>query len=96
MDGWDASQAAGCPSPQRAAGGFHLAEWGCELVGTALFVLVGLAAVALHFSAGSPVARLIPSVSQRFLLTGAFFTGAASLIAVSPLGRRSGITSTRP
>lgn len=90
MDGGDASQAAGCAAPQPAAGGFHLVEWGCELLGTALFVLFGLGAVALHFSAGSPVARLIPSVSQRFLLTGALFTGAASVIAVSPLGRRSG------
>ena len=84
-----AEPSGGTPS-QPATGGFHFAEWGCELLGTALFVLVGLAAVALDFSTGSLVASVLPSVSGRFLLTGAVFTGAASLIAVSPLGRRSG------
>jgi Major intrinsic protein len=78
------------PSPQPASGGLHLAEWGSELLGTAVFVLAGLSALALNFSPGSPVPRLVPSTSARFFFLGALFNGAAGVVAVSPLGRRSG------
>lgn len=73
-----------------ARGGLHLAEWGCELAGTALLLLGGLSAVTLDFMRGSPVAAVLPSASLRLLLTGALFGGTASLITISPLGRRSG------
>jgi aquaporin Z len=73
-----------------ATGGVHVVEWACELAGTALLLLAGLSAVALDFGDGSPVAAAIPSMSLRLLLTGALFAAAGSLIAVSPLGRRSG------
>lgn len=77
-------------APQPKSSGWHLAEWACELIGTATLVFVGLSAVVYDFSAGSPVARLIPSASGRLLLTGSVFAGAGSLFAITPLGRRSG------
>ena len=85
-----APPAAGGPVMVEAQGGIHLAEWGCELVGTALLLLAGLSAVALDFGEGSPVTAAIPSVSLRLLLTGALFAAAGSLVAISPLGRQSG------
>jgi aquaporin Z len=77
-------------SPAGRAGGLHLSEWACELAGTALLLLGGLSAVALDFGRGSPVAALVPSQSARLLMTGMLFAGTGSLVAVSPLGRRSG------
>lgn len=68
----------------------HLAEWGCELVGTAILMLGGLSAICLDFGQGSPIARALPSSSLRLLLTGFLFAGTGSLVAVSPLGRCSG------
>jgi aquaporin Z len=73
-----------------ARGGWHWAEWSCELAGTAILLLGGLSAISLDFSTGSPVASAIPSHSARLLLTGLLFAGTGSLVAVSPLGRRSG------
>jgi aquaporin Z len=71
-------------------GTLHLSEWACELAGTALLLLGGLSAVALDFGPGSPIARVLPSASARLLLTGMLFAATGSVIAVSPLGRRSG------
>lgn len=68
----------------------HLAEWGGELLGTALLLLGGLSAVTLDFMPGSPVAARLPSISLRLLLTGALFGGSGSLVAITPFGRRSG------
>ena len=70
--------------------GLHWAEWGCEAAGTALLLLGGLSAVCLDFASGSPVVRVVPSHSIRLLLTGLLFAATGSLVAVSPLGRRSG------
>lgn len=39
---------------------------------------------------GSVVTRVVPSRSLRLLITGLFFAGTGSLVAVSPIGRRSG------
>lgn len=75
-------------SPQPARGGWHPVEWACELLGTALLVLVGLSAVCLDFGPHSPFSAL--GTSSRLLLTGVLFAGTGSLLAVSPLGRRSG------
>jgi aquaporin Z len=70
--------------------GLHLTEWACEMAGTAILLLGGLSAVALNFGRGSAVAAHVPSVSLRLLITGMMFAATGSLIAVSPLGRRSG------
>lgn len=78
------------PGPQPTVGGWHLGEWASELIGTAALVFGGLSAVVLDFYPGSPVAGLVPSPSLRLLLTGALFAGIGSLVAISPLGRRSG------
>ena len=82
------------PAPIRAdAGpiaGIHPAEWGSELLGTACLILGGLSAVCLDFGRGTPLPHLLPSASWRLLLTGLLFGGTGSLIAVTPVGRRSG------
>ncbi len=66
--------------------GLHWAEWGAELVGTALLVLGGVSAICLDFGPHHPP---LPH-TLRLLLTGLLFAGSGSLVAISPLGRRSG------
>ena len=61
-----------------------------ELIGTALLVLVGLSLVIFMFGSGTPMARLIPSEDLRRLITGFFFGTTGALIALSPVGMRSG------
>jgi aquaporin Z len=73
-----------------AQGGWHWGPWLCELFGTATLLAGGLSAVFLDFGPSSPVAALLPSTSARLLLTGLLFAGTGSLVALSPLGRRSG------
>jgi aquaporin Z len=70
--------------------GVHLIEWLCEAIGTMLLLVGGLSAVCLDFGRGSWMAEHIPSSSLRLLITGALFAGTGSLVAVSPIGRRSG------
>lgn len=81
-----AAVAAGSPSQ----GGWHWSEWGSEFAGTMLLLLGGLSAVCLNFATGSPVASVVADHSVRLLLTGALFAATGSLVAVTPLGRRSG------
>jgi aquaporin Z len=50
----------------------------------------GLSAVYLDFGPHSPVAAHLASHGARLLLTGLLFAGTGSLVALSPLGRRSG------
>ena len=71
-------------------GGWHWVPWLCEYAGTALLLAGGLSAVFLDFGPSSPVATHVPSMSARLLLTGLLFAGTGSLVALSPLGRRSG------
>ena len=61
-----------------------------ELVGTALLVLVGLSLVILMFGEGSPIAAVLPSEGWRRLITGFLFGTTGALIALSPVGQRSG------
>jgi aquaporin Z len=61
-----------------------------ELIGTALFVLVGLSLVILMFGTGSPVAGLIPSEGVRRLITGFLFGTTGACIALSLVGKVSG------
>lgn len=77
-------------NPTSAQGGWHWGPWLCEFAGTALLVSGGLSAVFLDFGRSSPVAAHLPSTSARLLLTGLLFAGTGSLVALSPLGRRSG------
>jgi aquaporin Z len=72
------------------AAGWHWTPWLCEFLGTALLLGGGLSAVFLDFGAHSPVTAHLPSRSARLLLTGLLFAGTGSLVALSPLGRRSG------
>jgi aquaporin Z len=73
-----------------AQSGRHFVDWGCEFLGTMVLVLGGISAVALDFGTRSPVASRVPSHSLRLLLTGLVFAGCGSLVAISPIGRRSG------
>jgi aquaporin Z len=73
-----------------AQGGWHWVEWSCEFAGTALLLFGGLSAICLDFAPGTPVASVVPDHSARLLITGLLFAGVGSLVAVSPLGRRSG------
>ncbi|MBE0627354.1 MAG: aquaporin [Burkholderiales bacterium] len=61
-----------------------------ELIGTALLLLVGLSLVIFMFGDGSPMARLIPGEDLRRLITGFLFGTTGALIALSPVGMRSG------
>lgn len=67
----------------------------CEMVGTALLVLVGLSLVILTFGTGSPVAALVPSVKLRQILTGFLFGCVGGLITMSRLGKEMGTHESR-
>jgi aquaporin Z len=61
-----------------------------ELAGTALLLLVGLSLVVLMFGDGSPITGVLPSEGWRRLITGFLFGTTGALIALSPVGKRSG------
>jgi aquaporin Z len=73
---------------QAARGGVHPIEWACEAAATALLLIGGLSAVCFDFGPSSPFRHL--GESPRLLITGLLFAGTGSLLAVTPLGRRSG------
>lgn len=78
------------PKQRAPQPGWHPVEWACEFIGTTILVSGGLSAVVLDFGTGSPIFGVIRSHSARLLLTGLLFAGCGSLVAISPLGRRSG------
>jgi aquaporin Z len=85
------SPTQGSPTARHAPqGGVHPIEWGCELLGTAILLVGGLSAICLDFGAHGPIAAHVASHSLRLLITGLLFAGTGSLVAISPLGRRSG------
>jgi aquaporin Z len=61
-----------------------------ELVGTAVLLLVGLSLVIFMFGTGSPMAQLVPGEGLRRAITGFLFGTTGALIALSPVGKRSG------
>ncbi|MGE5814971.1 MAG: MIP/aquaporin family protein [Acidobacteriota bacterium] len=61
-----------------------------ELIGTALLVLIGLSLVVGMFGEGSPVPGVLPDEGSRRLITGFLFGTTGALIALSPVGKRSG------
>src|SRR5579875_1111360 len=75
-----------CPQPPRR--GLHWTEWLCELVGTAILVGLGLSVVVATGGSASPIHTW--PLANRLLINGLWFAGVGSLIAVSPIGRRSG------
>jgi aquaporin Z len=81
-------RAVGPVAAHPAQPGWHPVEWGCEFLGTAMLLIGGLSAVCFDFGPGTPLSS-VPT-SPRLLITGLLFAGTGSLIAISPLGRRSG------
>jgi aquaporin Z len=68
----------------------HLAEYASEFFGTALMMAIGVGAITLMWSTGSPMREVIHSDGLRRLVTGIMFAGGATLVVLSPLGQRSG------
>lgn len=81
---------ADAPRPQPKVGGWHWAEWACELVGTAFQLFLGFTVVAVMEAPGAPGRRLVGSAGVRLVLIGVAFGVLAAIVATSPLGRRSG------
>ena len=78
------------PRPQSKVGGWHPAEWACEFIGTAFQLLLGFSVVAVLEAPGAPGTELIGSSALRLVLIGVAFGVLAAIVALSPLGRRSG------
>jgi len=78
------------PVATHATGGWHWAEWGCELAGTAILLFGGLSGLFLDFAPDSLAARILPGQSWRLLVTGLILAATGLIVTASPLGRRSG------
>jgi aquaporin Z len=61
-----------------------------ELVGTAVLLLGGLSLVIFMSGAGSPMERVLPSITVRQAITGFLFGCVGASIAVSHVGKESG------
>jgi len=77
-------------STQLKTGGWHPIEWLCELAGTFFFLFLGFTSIAALESPLSPLHEALPSAVLRLVLIGAVFGILAAIVAVSPVGRRSG------
>lgn len=75
---------------QLKTGGWHPIEWLCELAGTFFFLFLGFMGIAALESPLSPLPEAVPSAVLRLVLIGAVFGILAAIVAVSPVGRRSG------
>lgn len=77
------------PRPRGRAPGWHPVEWLCELVGTAFQLFVGFGVVAVFESSRSTLRHDLPG-GARLAIIGACFGMLAAVVALSPVGRRSG------
>jgi aquaporin Z len=77
-------------APQEKTGGWHWTEWACELVGTAFQLSIGFSAVAFFEAPHAPGREAVASDGWRLVIIGACFGILAAIVAVSPVGKRSG------
>jgi aquaporin Z len=77
-------------TPQPKASGWHPTDWACEYAGTAFQLGLGFSVVALLESSRSPLPSAIPWNGVRLLLIGVAFGLLAAVVAMSPIGKRSG------
>ena len=61
-----------------------------EVIGTGLFVMLGLSSVILMFGVGNPSEQFVPSLAVRRSLNGIVFGAIGASIALSPVGKVSG------
>jgi len=71
-------------------GGWHPTEWGCEFFGITFQFFFAFCFIAAMESPLSPLHHAVPSSTPRLVLIGLFIGAMAAVVAVSPLGRRSG------
>lgn len=77
-------------APQEKVAGWHWTEWACELAGTAFQLFLGFSVVAFFEAPGAPGRAAIASPGWRLVVIGACFGILAAIVAVSPIGKRSG------
>lgn len=77
-------------APQEKLAGWHWTEWACELVGTAFQLFLGFTVVAFLEAPNAPGRAAIGSAGWRLVIIGACFGVLAAIVAVSPVGKRSG------
>ena len=68
----------------------HWPEYLSEFFGTAIMMTVGIGAIVLMWGDGSPMRAVEMPVGLRRLLTGILFAAGGTVVALSPLGQRSG------
>ena len=78
------------PAPQEKAAGWHPVDWACEFLGTAFQLFLGFSIVAVLESPESPVRAVLASPGLRLVVIGLAFGLLAAVVALSPVGRRSG------
>lgn len=89
MGRWLKGHPASPARPGGQAPGWHPVEWLCEAGGTGFQLFFGFSAVALFESPYSPLHPDLPGWA-RFVVIGSCFGILGAMVAVSPLGRRSG------
>jgi aquaporin Z len=75
---------------QPQARGWHPIDWVCECAGTAFQLFCGFCLVALLESPRSAAHAHVSSAGLRLVLIGIAFGLLAAVVALSPVGRRSG------
>jgi len=70
---------------------WHWREYLAEFLRTTFNIFVGLSAIVFNFEHGLPMEQLVPDMSIRQLITGLMFAGSGSVMAVSPIGKLSGV-----
>ena len=78
------------PASQEKVAGWHWTEWACELAGTAFQLFLGFTMVAFFEAPHAPGREAVSSPGWRLVLIGVCFGILAAIVAVSPVGKRSG------